>query len=324
MKGKKMNIQEKAKEILSQVGENEVLCMKHSLLDYDYFRWPESGLVVAKNWDPSKKYGNGLYGFLRGCGNGILASRVYHSRGLIFKTNKYDLVDLGSQIKCREAFVLYVGKQKEVSAIMKEIYPDSPIIGCSATAGEYGIATAGDYGTAIVGDCGTATARNRGTATAGNRGTAIVIHGGTATVGYNGIAMAGDFSTSTAGDEGVATAGMSGTATAGISGTATAGNYGTATAGENGIAMAGNGGEATAGNYGKAITGEHGTSTAGNWGAAMTGEDGTARAGENGRIEIEYCDNNNRITKKLIGCIGERGLQPNIFYKVEDGEFVEE
>jgi hypothetical protein len=297
-----MNIQEKAKEILSQVGENEVLCMRNcniNLQGYGYFQWPESGLVIAEDWKPSKKCGNGLHGFLRGCGNGHLASFDVNSKWLIFKTNKNEVIDLGDKIKCREAFVLHVGKQEEVFSIMKEIYPDSPVIGCLATAGDYGTATAGDGGTAV--------ARFRGAAITKNYGTALA--------GENGIATSGDW--------GKATAGEWGTATAGNYGTATAGNYGTATAGEWGTATAGEWGTATAGRYGTALAGDYGTATAGRYGTALAGEWGTATAGDRGKIEIEYWDNDCKRTRKLTGYIGEDGLKPNVFYKVEDGKFIE-
>ena len=40
------------------------------------FIWPAHGVVEAPDWKPTKECGNGLHGFLRGCGAGGLAGDV--------------------------------------------------------------------------------------------------------------------------------------------------------------------------------------------------------------------------------------------------------
>ena len=124
----------------------------------------------------------------------------------------------------------------------------------------------------------------------------------TATVGYGGTAKAGGHGTATAGDHGIAMAGFSGIAMAGEYGTAKVGEYGTATAGDNGTAMAGYCGTATAG--------DNGTTTVGKYGTAM--------AGDNGTIIIKWYDG--ECCRKIIGHIGEDGIEANVTYKVENGK----
>ena len=142
------------------------------------------------------------------------------------------------------------------------------------------------------------------------------IVGATATAGNRGTATAGDRGTATAGDEGTATAGYAGTATAGDEGTATAGDRGTATAGYAGTATAGNLGTATAGNLG--------TATAGDLGTATAGYAGTATAGYEGIIIINYWDDDAEKMRRVVGRVGDGGLEPGKKYRLNDShEFVE-
>jgi len=153
-----------------------------------------------------------------------------------------------------------------------------------------------------VGDHETATVGYGGTAKAGEHGTAKAGECGTAKAGNNGTAKAGCHGTATAGDHGIAMAGFSGIAMAGEYGTAKVGEYGTATAGDNGTAMAGYCGTATAG--------DNGTTTVGKYGTAM--------AGDNGTIIIKWYDG--ECCRKIIGHIGEDGIEANVTYKVENGK----
>ena len=114
------------------------------------------------------------------------------------------------------------------------------------------------------------------------------------------------FANRTVGDNNVVATGDYGTATAGRYGTATAGKYGTATAGYNGTATAG----------------FRGTATAGYNGTATAGYNGTATAGIGGIIQIHYFNDRDRIA---IGYIGEKGLKPNVKYKLDaNHNFVED
>jgi len=191
------------------------------------FIWPDHGPVECPDWKPTKACGNGLHGFLRGCGSGRLADWTDKAVWLVVDIVARQVVDLDDKIKVPGGRVIFSGDRLEALALMARLgHLDAGHVG--------GTSTAGDGGTATAGYRGTATAGNGGTATAGDGGTATAGYGGTATAGYGGTATAGDRGTATAGYGGTATAGDRGTATAGDRGTATAGYRGTATAGDRG------------------------------------------------------------------------------------------
>ena len=201
---------------------NEDMSSHH---DKNFF-YPLSGEVIAHDFENFEKCGNGIHAFLKGEGDGYLA-KFSNSKWVILSVLEKSIIKLNGKVKFRSGEVVAVGTQQEMTAIMKATYPDAAVIGCTATAGDYGTATAGDKGTATAGYKGTATAGDYGTSTAGYYGTAKAGDEGTATAGYGG--------TATAGNKGTAKAGYYGTATAGDYGTATAGDEGTATAGDNGV-----------------------------------------------------------------------------------------
>ena len=144
--------------------------------------------------------------------------------------------------------------------------------------------------------------------------------------------VVGDSRSVQVGALGMATAGYGGTATAGYGGTAMAGDYGKATAGRDGTAMAGREGKATAGDYGtatagregKAVAGYRGTATAGREGTATAGGYGTARSGERGEIRIQWWDEPNSRYRTVIGYVGEKGIKPDTFYRLNDDHEFEE
>ena len=184
------------------------------LTSYDGFEWPSLGPVECpdadpayplRHWDPTPECGNGLHGFLRGCGDGGLASWGADAVWLVVEIFASDVVNLNGKVKVPRGRVLHAGKREDALALMRSLgHLDDGHIGGTATAGDGGTATAGYMmGTATAGDGGTATAGDRGTATAGD--------GGTATAGYMGTATAGDRGTATAGYMGTATAGDRGT-----------------------------------------------------------------------------------------------------------------
>ncbi|WP_422932086.1 hypothetical protein [Singulisphaera sp. PoT] len=246
------------------------------------FKWPESGLCEAPDWEPTEECGHGLHGFLWGEGDGDLAIWDRDAKWLVVEVEAETVINLDGKVKFPRGNVVFCGDRLGATTYLAEN---------------------GGQGKAIVG--GTATAGYRGTATAGYRGTATAGSYGTATAGYRG--------TATAGDSGTATAGDSGTATAGDSGTATAGSYGTATAGYRGTATAGDSGTATAGDRGTATAGDRGTATA--------GDRGTATAGDRGTIEVAWYDYAADRRRKAVGYIGENGLLPNVPYRLVDGKW---
>ena len=235
------------------------------------FQWPESGYVVAPDWEPSNECRKGLHGWLWGAGNTDVVSETVlngeDSKWLIMERSADGIVDLQGKVKFQDCEVRFCGNKKTAIEIMQAFAP-------AGMAVMFNTATAGDYGTAYAGDYGTATAGYKGTAYAGYKGTATAGDYGTAYAGYKGTATARDYGTATAWYNGTATAGYKGTATAWYKGTAYAGDYGTATAGY----------------YGTAYAGDYGTATAGYYGTAYAGYKGTATAGDYGCIVIQYYD----------------------------------
>ena len=156
------------------------------LTSYDGFEWPSLGPVECpdadpayplRHWDPTPECGNGLHGFLRGCGDGGLASWGADAVWLVVEIFASDVVNLNGKVKVPRGRVLHAGKREDALALMRSLgHLDDGHIGGTATAG----------------DGGTATAGYRGTASAGDRGTATADYGGTATAGYGGTASAGD------------------------------------------------------------------------------------------------------------------------------------
>ena len=297
----------RAKKLPSK--KKTVLCLRTVAADgtaHKGFKWPALGFVEASDWKPTAKCGNGLHGYLRGCGDA--ESIDWNGLFQVVKVIESEIVDLGGKVKFPRCEVIFTGSQKDATDILVKEYGNcSNVIGATVVVGEGQHAIAGYSGTAIstgyggmatVGDCGTATS-----------------------AGYCGKAMAGDGGTATAGADGTATAGYSGTATVGDYGKATAGDRGKATVGNHGTATVGDYGKATAGDRGTAMAGDHGTATAGIYGTATAGGCGTAMAGDDGRISILYWDG--KRYREVIGYIGENGLEPNMPYKLNDQhEFV--
>jgi hypothetical protein len=213
-----------------KLNEGEALVLRTCNVDltaYKGFKWPESGVVEAPDWDPKPECGYGLHGLLWGEGDGSLLNWSPDAKWLVCKVVASECVELRGKVKFPRCEVVFCGDRLGATKLIQAHRPGAAVTG--------GTATAGNHGTATAGDSGTATAGNHGTATAGNHGTATAGYKGTATAGNHGTATAGDSGTATAGNHGTATAGNHGTATAGYKGTATAGNHGTATAGEFGI-----------------------------------------------------------------------------------------
>ena len=254
---------------------------KADMTSHHGFKWPESGIVTAPDWNPKPVCGFGLHGLLWGEGDSSLLDWSADAKWIVCRVDVATIVEIDGKVKFPSCDVVYCGD--------------------AMTAGKY-VVENGGFGKRVV--RGTATAGDRGTATAGDRGTA--------TAGVSGTATAGVSGTATAGDRGTATAGVRGTATAGDRGTATAGVSGTATAGVSGIAIAGVRGTATAGDSGIAIAGDRGTATA--------GVSGTAIAGYGGVIAIQHW-NGKRYKYKIATIKDEDGdgdLEPNIKYRLDD------
>ena len=206
------------------------------------FVWPERGPVKAPDWNDKAECGNGLHGWLWGCGDWSLAIGGTEKKWIIFEADAKDVIQLNGKVKVPTGDVLFVSnKWNESMAFLcgrASLPCESSATGdyghASATGycghasatGYYGHASAtGDYGHAsATGYCGHASATGyygHASATGGS--------GHASATGYYGHASA-------TGDYGHASAtGGSGHASAtGGSGWAIS-NLGTARAGVDGI-----------------------------------------------------------------------------------------
>jgi hypothetical protein len=160
---------------------------KADMTSYANFIWPVEGYVECPDWKPTNKCGDGLHGALRGCGDGSLFNWDKDAVWQVVAIKEW--IDLGGKVKFPSGFVVHTGTQKSATDYIASKYPNAPIIGGTATAGESGTATAGHRGTATAGESGTATAGHYGTATAGHYGTATAGFHGTATAGSGGVVV---------------------------------------------------------------------------------------------------------------------------------------
>jgi len=113
------------------------------------------------------------------------------------------------------------------------------------------------------------------------------------------------------GDNGISITGYSGVSTSGYGGHSTSGVWGTSASGICG--------KSTTGDYGKSTADYSGTATSGRYGTSTSGYGGKCKSGLGGRIQIEWFDERSRL---IVGYIGEDGLEPDVFYRVEDGKFI--
>ncbi|NDE98295.1 MAG: hypothetical protein EB034_08460 [Verrucomicrobia bacterium] len=143
------------------------------------FKWPESGPVEAPDWKPTQECGNGLHGWLWGCGDWSLKIGDSTRKWIVLETSAKGIINLDGKVKFQSANVLFVtGKWNEAMAFLRG---RSGLQYESIATGNYGHASA-------TGDCGHASATgDYGEASAtGNYGWAISNHG-TAKAGKDGI-----------------------------------------------------------------------------------------------------------------------------------------
>ena len=135
------------------------------------FVWPESGEVVAPDFLPTQKCGNGLHFFLWGAGDSILLNTEDGAKYLVLEVDASTIIDLGGKAKSEKCNVIFCGPLPDAVEIIQHFSPENTLV-------MYGTATAGNSGTATAGNSGTATAGDYGTATAGDSGILIIEHDG--------------------------------------------------------------------------------------------------------------------------------------------------
>ena len=172
------------------------------MTSYGGFKWPESGPVEAPDWKPTKECGNGLHGWLWGCGDWSLKIGDDSRKWLVIETDSKGIVELSGKVKFQSGNVLFVGRAwNEAMAFLRGragLVFESSATGYSGHAsatgysghasatGYYGHASAtGNYGHAsATGNYGHASATGESGWAVSNQGTAKTGKDGIITIRY--------------------------------------------------------------------------------------------------------------------------------------------
>ncbi len=120
------------------------------------FVWPLTvgATASAPDWSPSPSCGNGLHGWLFGCGNPDVAE--FYDTYLWLVLEVEELVDLKGKVKFPSAVVQFVGSRKEAIDYMVERTPAANLLTINwreaGAAGDESTLTAGRYSTLTAGD----------------------------------------------------------------------------------------------------------------------------------------------------------------------------
>ena len=259
------------------------------------FRWPESGAVACKDWDPSSRCGGGLHGLLWGCGDGSLLDWSDTAKGLAVAVPGDTVVGIDkrddgfAKVKFPAGRVLFVGSLSDACKFIFERVPDAikaaMVSGAASATRDSGAASATGYSGAA-----SATGNNGAASATGDRGAASA-------TGYKGAASA-------TGHKGAASA-------TGVSGAASAtGHKGAASAtGDSGAASA---------------TGYRGAASAtGDKGAASaTGYSGAVRGSLTSTLTLRRWDGKRYRIVALYP--GEDGIKPLVWYRLNENGQPEE
>ena len=173
---------------------------------YGGFQWPlEIGAeVVAPDWKPTAKCGNGLHGLLDGLGNSI--HLCYSADALWWIVEADNTVDLDGKHKFERCRVIAFGPRDKITSALHAMRP-GPIHGLCLTGGDrstltggYGSTLTGGYGSTLTGgDYSTLTGGNGSTLTGGDHSTLTGSNGSTLISGY-GSTLTGGYGSALMGD----------------------------------------------------------------------------------------------------------------------------
>ena len=136
--------------------ENEILVLRTADKNgqsFNHFQWPADGLVEAPDWNGKAECGGGLHGLPRGCGDGSLLDWSDEYMGQLVAVNSTaDYLEFDAKCKFKAGRVVFskIGALREAIEILSVVYPDLPVVGRTATAGNRGTATAGDDGILVI------------------------------------------------------------------------------------------------------------------------------------------------------------------------------
>ncbi|HEY0623145.1 hypothetical protein [Sphingomonas sp.] len=175
------------------------------------FQWPESGRVIAPDWDPSPRCGNGLHGLLWGEGGSGYLTFHPDSRWQVVEIDEYVQAS-SDKVKYPEGRVVFSGTQEEATRYIYERAPAGTcVVGVSLTGGYGSTLTGGNRSTLTGGYGSTLTGGDDSTLTGGNRSTL--------TGGNRSTLTGGNRSTLTGGDDSTLTGGYGSTLTGGYGST---------------------------------------------------------------------------------------------------------
>jgi hypothetical protein len=140
-----------------KLNEGEALVLRTCNVDltaYKGFKWPESGVVEAPDWDPKPECGYGLHGLLWGEGDGSLLNWSPDAKWLVCKVVASECVELRGKVKFPRCEVVFCGDRLGATKLIQAHRPGAAVTGGTATAGDSGTATAGNHGTATAGEFG--------------------------------------------------------------------------------------------------------------------------------------------------------------------------
>jgi len=166
-----------------ELKDNEVLVLRTTDREgkaYGGFKWPQSGMVEAPDWDGKPDCGGGLHGLPKGVGNGGLLDADGVAQ--IVKVNIDDgFVDLNGKCKFRRGEVMFWGDLREAANIVKAQYPCEPVVFCTLTGGDGSTNTGGDgsintggYGSTNTGGYGSTNTGGDGSTNTGGYGSTLI------------------------------------------------------------------------------------------------------------------------------------------------------
>ena len=187
----------------------KVLVLKNCNEDgttYNGYKWPESGHVVAPEWDGKPScIGGGFFGWKWGAGSFLGESRPAF---MVLEVDDANLIEFDGKCKFSECVVLYMGGQIGAINLLKAHpdYPKDNILNFDITDKQF--VASGHWSTQTAGHGSTQTAGYWSTQTAGYGSTQKAGDGSTQTAGHESTQKAGDGSTQKAGDRSTQTAGI--------------------------------------------------------------------------------------------------------------------
>lgn len=138
------------------------------------FQWPESGPVIAPDWDPKSQCGHGLHGFLWGVGYGRLADWNKDAWWMVVAAYRSHVIDLGGNVKVPCCVVVYASQDRHEATqfLYKHLPPGTfPVIGITLSGGDYTTLTGGYQATLTGGHGSTLTGGDHSTLMGGDHST---------------------------------------------------------------------------------------------------------------------------------------------------------